>query len=76
MEPSWEPVNIKNAGIQIGDLLTKGEVMDKEKLIKRIEENFDDMEDALIKNQTSFIVNLFRDYTDEIIKIIEEEMEK
>lgn len=50
--------------------------MGKENLIKRIEENFEDMEEALIKNQTYFIVNLFRDYTDEIIKIIEEEMEK
>lgn len=50
--------------------------MSKENLIKRIEENFEDMEEALIKNQTSFIVNLFRDYTDEIIKIIEEEMER
>lgn len=28
--------------------------MGKENLIKRIEENFEDMEEALIKNQTSF----------------------
>jgi hypothetical protein len=54
----------------------KGEVMDKERLIKRIEENFDDMEDALIKNYHLHYVQLFRDYTEEIIKIIEEEMEK
>jgi hypothetical protein len=47
--------------------------MDKERLIKRIEENFDDMEDALIKNYHLHYVQLFRDYTEEIIKIIEEE---
>ena len=50
--------------------------MNKENLIKRIEENFDDMEDALIENCAFDYVQLFRDYTDEIIKIIEEEMEK
>ena len=50
--------------------------MSKENLIKRIEENFDDMEDALIKNYHMHYVQLFRDYTEEIIKIIEEEMEK
>lgn len=50
--------------------------MSKENLIKRIEENFDDMEDALIKNYHLNYVQLFRDYTEEIIKIIEEEMEK
>ena len=50
--------------------------MSKENLIKRIEENFDDMEDALISNCAFQEVQLFRDYTDEIIKIIEEEMEK
>lgn len=48
--------------------------MDKERIIKRIEENFDDMEDALIKNDHLHYVELFRDYTDEIVKIIEEEM--
>ena len=48
--------------------------MNKENLIKRIEENFDDMEDALINNCAFQEVQLFRDYTDEIIKIIEEEM--
>lgn len=50
--------------------------MSKENLLKRIEENFDDMEDALINNCAFDYVQLFRDYTDEIIKIIEEEMEK
>lgn len=48
--------------------------MSKENLLKRIEENFDDMEDALINNYAFDYVQLFRDYTDEIIKIIEEEM--
>ena len=48
--------------------------MDKERIIKRIEENLDDMEDALIKNCHLHYVQLFRDYTDEIIKIVEEEM--
>ena len=50
--------------------------MSKENLIKRIEENFNDMEDALVENCAFQEVQLFRDYTDEIIKIIEEEMEK
>jgi hypothetical protein len=48
--------------------------MSKESIIKRIEENFSDMEDALIKNYHMHYVQLFRDYTEEIIKIIEEEM--
>ena len=50
--------------------------MNKENLIKRIEENFDHMEGALIKNGAFQMAQLFRDYTDEIIKIIKEEMEK
>lgn len=50
--------------------------MSKENLIKRIEENFADIEDALVENCAFDYVQLFRDYTDEIIKIIEEEMEK
>ncbi len=48
--------------------------MSKENLLKRIEENFEDMEDALVENCAFDYVQLFRDYTDEIIKIIEEEM--
>ena len=48
--------------------------MNKEKLLKRIEENFEDMEDALIENCAFDYIQLFRDYTDEIIKIIEEVM--
>ena len=46
----------------------------KEILIKRIEENFDDMEDALKYFHVVDIKILFREYTDEIIKIIEEEI--
>lgn len=45
----------------------------KDRIIKKIEENFDDMEDALIKNYHLHYVQLFRDYTEEILKIIEEE---
>lgn len=48
----------------------------KENIIKRIEENFSDMEDALISNCAFQAVQLFRDYTNEIIKIIKEEIEK
>lgn len=46
----------------------------KEKIIKEINENFEDMEKALVDNGTSFLSILFRDYTDEIIRIIEEEL--
>lgn len=46
----------------------------KEKIIKEINENFEDMEKALVDNETSFLSILFRDYTDEIIRIIEEEL--
>lgn len=46
----------------------------KEKIIKEINENFEDMEKALVDNRTSFLSILFRDYTDEIIRIIEEEL--
>lgn len=48
--------------------------MDKEKLIKRIKENLDDMEDALTENCAFDYIPLFRDYTEEILKIIEEEV--
>lgn len=51
--------------------------MNKERLIKRIEENFEDLRDALISkhigSQEIALFLLFRDYTDEVIKIIEEE---
>lgn len=49
--------------------------MNKESLIKKIEENFNDMKDALVENYASDFIPLFRDYTDEIIQIIEEERE-
>ena len=48
--------------------------LDKDRLLKKIEENFDDMENSLVDNCAFDIVPLFRDYTDEIIKIIEEEL--
>ena len=50
--------------------------MDKEKLITRIKENLDDMEDALEENCAFDYIQLFRDYTDEILKIIEEEVKE
>lgn len=49
--------------------------MDKDRLLRKIELNFNDMEEALVDNCAFDIVPLFRDYTDEIIKIIEEELE-
>ena len=53
----------------IGGFMTR-----KEKIIKEINENFEDMKKALVDNETSFLSILFRDYTDEIIRIIEEEL--
>ena len=47
----------------------------KEKIIKEIENNFDDMKDALVENGGSELTPLFRDYTEEIIKIVEMECE-
>lgn len=51
--------------------------MNKDILIKRIEENFEDLRDALIRKRIGAeeiaLFLLFRDYTDEIVKIIEEE---
>lgn len=52
----------------------KDELNNKEKIIKRIEENYEDMEDALIDNCAFDCVELFREYTNEIIKIINEEL--
>jgi hypothetical protein len=49
--------------------------MNKERLIKRIEENLEDMEDALVENCAFDCIQLFRDYTDEILKIIKEELQ-
>lgn len=45
--------------------------MDKEKLIREIDLNFKDMKEALIDNCMYDLVPLIRDYTGEIIKIIE-----
>lgn len=47
--------------------------MDKDRLIREIECNFNDMKDALINNNAFDIIPLFRDYTDEIIKLINKE---
>ena len=44
--------------------------MNKEKIIKEIEECFDDMRTACIEMNAANLVRLFREYTDEIIKII------
>ena len=49
--------------------------MNKERLIKRIEENLEDMEGALVENCAFDCIQLFRDYTDEILKIIKEELQ-
>lgn len=49
--------------------------MNKEKLIRKIEENFEDIKNALVVNDAFDVIVLFRDYTDEVIRIIEEEME-
>ena len=46
----------------------------KERLIKRIAENFEDMEDALVASCAFDYIPLFEDYTDEIIKILDEEL--
>ena len=50
-------------------------------LIKRIEENFEDMKKACIDTygdceECTELMSVFRDYTDEIIKIVKEEKEK
>lgn len=47
--------------------------MNKDRIIQSIEENFEDMKDALVGNGEPDYVRLFREYTDEIIKIIEKE---
>lgn len=46
-----------------------------ENILKRIEENFSDIEDACIDNCNLEIVPLFREYTDEIISIIKGEIQ-
>lgn len=47
---------------------------DLENILKRIEENFSDIEDACIDNCNPEIITLFREYTDEIISIIKGEI--
>lgn len=46
----------------------------KEKIIKEINKNYEDMEKTLRDNETPYLSVLFKDYTDEIIKIVEEEL--
>lgn len=48
--------------------------MDKERLVTRIKENLEDMEDALVESRAFGYIQIFRDYTDEVLKIIEEEI--
>jgi hypothetical protein len=77
-----EPFVIKDIDSECTEYLKKNDETEnevntkKENIIKRIEENFSDMEDALISNCAFQAVQLFRDYTNEIIKIIKEEIEK
>jgi len=62
--------------ISIENCMHKEEIPNvKEKIIKKIEENFEDMSSALISGGGIELISLFRDYTDEVIKIIEEELE-
>lgn len=50
--------------------------MNKEKIIKEIEECFDDLKRACESEiGGAEIIPLFRDYTDEIIKVIQEQKE-
>lgn len=47
---------------------------DLDTILKRIEENFSDIEDACINNCNTEIIPLFREYTDEIVSIIKGEI--
>lgn len=47
---------------------------DLDTIIKRIEENFSDIEDACINNCYPEIIPIFREYTDEIISIVKGEI--
>ena len=49
--------------------------MNKEKIIKEIEECFDDIKKTLTECSAEELLPLFRDYTDEIIKVIQEQKE-
>lgn len=58
------------------DYIERKELLNiKEKLIKEIEENFDDIKDVLMQHNGAEEIPLFRDYTNEIIKIIEKEFQ-
>lgn len=55
--------------------------MNKENLIKRIEENFQDMKKACVNTygdceECEEVMGVFRDYTNHIIRIIEEELKE
>lgn len=55
-------------------LINKIEGNNLKNILKRIEENFSDMEDACVDNCNPEIIPLFREYTDEIISIIKGEI--
>ena len=48
--------------------------MYRQQLIKEIRDNQKDMEKSLIENQASELIPLFKDYTDEIIKLVESKL--
>ena len=48
-----------------------GEDMYRQQLIKEIRDNQEDMEKSLVENQASELIPLFKDYTDEIVRLIE-----
>ena len=47
--------------------------MNKDNIIKGIEECFDDMKKTLAEVSAEELLPIFRDYTDEIIKVIQQE---
>lgn len=48
--------------------------MYRQQLIKEIRDNQEDMEKSLVENQASELIPLFKDYTDEIIKLVESKL--
>ena len=48
--------------------------MYRQQLIKEIRANQKDMEKSLVENQSLELIPLFRDYTDEIVKLIESKL--
>ena len=48
--------------------------MDISSLIKEIRDNQEDMEKSLVENKTSELIPLFKDYTDEIVRLIESKL--